>query len=131
MTECVDAVDVLQGVRPHPRGYRRISRRGRWVLCHRLVYEECFGDPGELMVLHRCDNRVCVNPEHLFLGTAQNNMDDMVEKGRSWPGPRKLTPEQAAFIRSSKASNQVLAVRFAISRQQVGKIKRGEKWKSI
>lgn len=50
------------------------SSRVSWSLAH--------GDPGELFVLHRCDNPRCVNPEHLFLGTQQDNLIDMRAKGR-------------------------------------------------
>ena len=53
--------------------YRHASRVA-WILTHE--------DPGPLFVLHRCDNPPCCNPAHLFLGTHQDNMDDMTEKGR-------------------------------------------------
>lgn len=49
---------------------------------HKVAWTYTNGDPGELCVLHRCDNRVCVNPAHLFLGTKQDNVDDMYKKGR-------------------------------------------------
>lgn len=61
---------------------------------HRLIYEECFGPiPGDLLVLHHCDNPPCVNPEHLHLGTPADNVREMLERGRGrFPGaPEKLT----------------------------------------
>jgi hypothetical protein len=50
--------------------------------CHRLQWMRLRGDPGELLVMHTCDNRPCINPDHLMIGTYQDNHDDMRSKGR-------------------------------------------------
>lgn len=55
-------------------------------LAHRVAYELFTGPPGDLFVLHRCDNPVCCNPSHLFLGTQSDNCKDMWGKGRGRPG---------------------------------------------
>jgi hypothetical protein len=66
-----------------PKGYGRFSSQGGEILVHRLAYTMHFGvDPGELHVLHSCDNPSCCNPHHLFLGTNADNMADRLAKGR-------------------------------------------------
>jgi hypothetical protein len=80
---------------PYPlsdKGYGRYQIRRKSLLSHRESYKRFYGvDPGELLVLHKCDNRACFNPKHLFLGTNQDNMDDMNRKGRGNKG--KLRPK--------------------------------------
>lgn len=65
------------------KGYGRFASQSGEILAHRLAYIMHHGPIGRQHVLHRCDNPSCVNPQHLFLGSNQDNMDDMVAKGRS------------------------------------------------
>lgn len=97
---------------------------------HRMVWEECFGDiPDGLLVLHRCDNKWCVNPEHLELGTQKENLRQMSERGRSLRGERnpktKLTDVQIGEIRRLRSEGVILseiACRFAVSTARVHQI---------
>jgi len=124
-----------------PNGYGRIQGFSRPVLAHRFSYELHLGTiPDGLCVCHKCDNRKCVNPDHLFLGTHKENLQDMVDKGRARPhGPMpktrnmahwnaKLTPEQINEIRSRRNEpRKKLAVEFGISARYASSIICGKK----
>lgn len=71
------------------RGYGQISVNGKRRQAHRVAYEEYVGKiPSGIFVCHSCDNRACINPKHLWLGTAQDNTNDMMRKGRHWRQPK-------------------------------------------
>lgn len=69
-------------------GYGRLWVGGREAYTHRLAYELWVGSiPEEHFVLHRCDHPPCLRPDHLFVGTAADNFEDMRAKGRFTPTP--------------------------------------------
>ena len=130
-------------------GYGCFTIKSHPVRAHRIAYQIAFGSPGKMSVLHKCDNRRCVRPDHLFLGTHQDNMDDMARKGRAASGKRhrahlhpdtirrgssngnsRLTEDQVLEIRSlfpSKSARQLGAI-YGVSRIMIRKILNREAW---
>lgn len=119
-------------------GYGRVSNgSGHYMMAHRRSWELHKGPiPEGMFVCHRCDNRVCVNPEHLFLGTTADNMADMAGKGRAASGERhhkaKLTRADATAIRAMPGKYRDIAAMYGVTFGLIGligHIKRGEIWK--
>lgn len=115
-----------------------VAWNGKYVRAHRLAYELYRGPiPQSLCVLHRCDIKVCVNPDHLFLGTQQDNMRDMVLKGRINAAPfkntrsAKITAEAARAIRFDQRNPRIIAAEHGIARNTVYGIKLGRCWKWV
>jgi hypothetical protein len=110
------------------------------VSAHRLSYEVNIGPvPDSLCVLHRCDNRPCIEPTHLFLGTQKENADDCIAKGRNAPPPclkhdrhpnRKLNWQQVNEIRelASTTKHHLLAERFGVARRTISGIATFQNW---
>lgn len=121
---------VWQG-RPTKAGYGLMQNQ----YAHRISYRLHHGEPGDLCVLHRCDNRLCVNPDHLFLGTRTDNMEDKVAKGRQLKGEQapqaKLTEEQVFAIRRDTRTQRVIAADYGIVQSHVSLIKSGKHWRHL
>ncbi len=117
------------------RGYgdiRMLIGGKRWNLAHRIAYFLYYGvDPKELFVCHHCDNRKCVNPLHLFLGTNTDNVRDMYKKGRS---SARLDVEQVREIKARLHAGETqlsIARSYNVSKSTVGKISSGVHWRTV
>lgn len=132
----------------YPDGYGQFKIGNRNNRAPRVSFELAYGPiPAGLLVCHRCDNPLCVRPDHLFLGTVKENSLDMVAKGRAPDGstlprmmgednPRaKLTAAQVSEIRSLHAAGGVtftrLAVEYGVSSVLIAKIVHRDIWKSV
>lgn len=111
-------------------GYGRVGVLGKNRLAHRVIYEQVHGPIQHgIHVLHKCDNPSCVNPDHLFLGTHSDNMNDMARKGRS---NSKLSKEDVIQIRKLRSSGYTLkdiADEFNVTFENVHYITINKTWK--
>jgi hypothetical protein len=127
-------------------GYGAFQYKGQALKAHRVAYELHYGiDPAGKFVCHKCDNPCCIKPEHLFLGTALDNNNDMRAKGRdNFTGPTNppvgedrhnslLTEEEVIRIRiiGSAITQPELGKAFGVSRQTISAVLRRESWKHI
>lgn len=118
-------------------GYGSFRYRGRQetALAHRVAYRLHYGNlPSDLLVCHQCDNPACCNPTHLFVGTHQDNADDMVAKNRYVSGVAKVTTDQvlaihAEIVKGRRSAD--IARQFGVSLQIIGNIRRGKTWRRI
>lgn len=119
-------------------GYGTVRSNGRYHRAHRRAWELVCGKiPEGMFVLHKCDNRKCCNPFHLSLGTARDNTQDMMEKGRgvfrtgAGNGRTVLTADQARAIREDDRTYQAIASDYGVTTGAVGAIKRGNSWRHV
>ena len=104
-----------------PTGYGRFRLNGGPVLAHRLSWTIYYGDiPEGIFVCHKCDNRKCVRPDHLFLGTSLDNLRDSARKGRQAKNPFTsgiVSPKGVDEIRNKYASGGYLQKELVIEYQ--------------
>lgn len=118
---------------------------------HRFAYQLLVGPiPDGMFVLHKCDVPACVNPEHLFLGTNQDNVDDMMRKGRHVSGGTygpgnykrgtehwrsKLTPDDVREMRrlysSGGATLSQLARKYGVNSSCISKVVNKDRWSHV
>ncbi len=117
-------------------GFKWGARKSKTETTHRVAYKLFKGDiPKGLLVLHSCDVRMCVNPDHLRLGTHKDNSGDAVKRDRTPRGERVksavLTEAQVLECKQSDESTKVLAERFGCSRQNIADIRYGRTWRHL
>lgn len=139
-----------------PQGYGVLVVDGAQWLAHRWAYQIRFGAiPEKRVVRHKCDNKRCVNPDHLELGTHKDNTRDMIERGRArWQrdpesfkrhikrmvslapplrgernGRAKLTREQVETIRADPRQQRIIAMEYRVSKSLIHAIKAGKLWR--
>lgn len=114
-------------------GYGNLTYQGVQVYAHRMAWEAANGSPipSGMLVCHHCDVRSCIEPSHLFLGSHQDNMTDMVAKKRHAFGDKvssaKLTTADVLAIREMDASIAVIGAHFGVNATYVAAIRRGER----
>lgn len=127
-------------------GYGTISYKNKKRLAHRVSYEYHFGKiPKNLLVCHKCDMKLCINKDHLFLGTHKDNMQDCIKKNRfphhtlrvmkgSKNSLSKLNEAQVLEIRERSKNGETsisLAKEFDVSRININYIKSNKTWRHI
>jgi hypothetical protein len=119
------------------RGYGKAWVNERYIGAHRIAWGLTNGEmpPDDMMVLHSCDNPICVNPSHLRVGTHQHNMDDKEARGRHLKGERspnaKLSEADVLEIRSMwerHVPQQTIASCFGVKQSHVSNIVRRKRW---
>lgn len=130
-SDCID-----HGATPHRYGYKNTYHDGQKASAHRVAYCVANGlrlsDIKGKVVMHTCDNKRCVNPEHLELGSASRNTADAYDRGlapKLFGEANKghvLTAEQVVEIKESTAGARELGRRFGVAHSTISRIRRGE-----
>lgn len=124
MSDCIRGIGSDNG-----KGYllRRDPERKRNEYAHRTAYRNAFGEiPKGAVIRHSCDNRWCVNPDHLSIGSHKDNTADMYERGRE--GCSKIGMAEARAIRNSDMSTRDLMAIYQLSKSQICKIRSKQAW---
>ncbi len=125
----------VNGIRKRPKGVTRYAHRISFELFKHKI-------PDGLCVCHHCDNRICVNPDHLFVGTRVENNEDMFRKKRHRTvaslgeahGMAKLTQKQVLKIRNARKNGEKrinLAKRFNVTPDCITRITTNRNWKHL
>jgi hypothetical protein len=120
-----------------PAGYGSLKFGGTNQLAHRVSWQVHRGPiPDGIYVLHKCDVKGCVNPSHLFLGTASDNVKDLFQKGLASRvgvlNPRVLIREEdVSDIRASTKSTKELATEYGVSYFGIWNIRKRRTWRHV
>lgn len=123
----------------HYKGYGQF-RLDKMVKAHRFSFKLAYPETGVKdsdVIMHKCDNPPCVNPNHLELGTHRLNCYDMIKKGRMKrakginTGLAKLTDDAVRSIRADSRPQREIARDYGVSQPLIGMVKRGEIWRHV
>ncbi len=111
--------------KPHVRDrYTQVNRGGKVQYMHRYLWEQINGKiPDGMYVLHKCNNRACINPEHLYLGTHAQNMRDVAKSGVRQVIPDKVI-ELIIELRSVMPTRKIARI-YDVSQSTVSKLHNG------
>lgn len=121
-------------------GYGQMRFRGKKLSSHRVSYEIFKGFiPLDFVVRHDCDNRICINPDHLSIGTAADNVHDAVSRGRHVSGERvagaKLSTQTVLLIRERSGTEFIrqedLAREYGVCQTTIGRIINNKIWRNV
>lgn len=124
---------------PLSTGYFLFRKGGIRKTMHRLVYEECFGDiPDGLVIRHKCDVRNCINPEHLEIGTQADNVMDTVKRNRTLRGEQnptskldELTVRKIKSMLAAGKRNCEIVKETKVNKSTICNIKHGHCWNHV
>lgn len=117
-------------------GYGQIKINYKYVGAHRMSYiiHSKKGIPEGKLICHTCDNRLCVNPKHLYVGTKYSNAQDCVNKNRQTRlrgidnGNTKLTTLEVIEIRKSKLSSYKIAAKYNVTPSTIRSVRNKNRW---
>jgi hypothetical protein len=103
----------------------RLDDKSR-MMVHRMAWEAHHAEPipEGMQVNHHCDNPICFNPAHLYLGTQKQNMEDRFRRGRA-NLKRKVSLDDRELIKCSTEPNKLLAERYGVTTERISQIKKG------
>ena len=116
-------------------GSFRINNPRRKVYAHRFSYELSHGPiPDGMLVLHDCDTPLCINPDHLRVGTTADNIQDKVKRGRASKPNAVLVPDDVRSIRKRLQEGEKhkdIASDYPVNREAITKIASGRRWRNV
>ncbi|MCK0507935.1 HNH endonuclease signature motif containing protein [Aromatoleum anaerobium] len=128
----------FQGYADKVTGYGYSKFFGKTVYAHRLAWElDCGPIPDGLQINHTCDNKLCINTAHMYLGTHLDNMSDAKERARfkrfrgEQNAQAKLTEMDVMQILGDRRTHHSIAAEFGVSRSAVQIIKAGKRWRHV
>lgn len=136
-TSCLDNGCIMWLGGCTPNGYGKIKYKGQTLSTHRLSFKLCKDEvPEGLLVLHSCDFKPCINPNHLFLGTAKDNKHDCMNKDRHAYGElqglsklrRKDVQEIRRLLNEGELTQKAIGQYFNIAQSTVSGIKYKRDW---